>query len=275
MKKTRDPLGLKRALADRLLPVLVAAMALLGALALAGAMAAASMSARWEGGAAAAIMVQVPPATDPHVAARRLSALPGVAEATALDRARMADLLRPWLGEATALPLPALIELRLMTLTGAEELPARIQATIPGASVEAHGIWVARLLALSRAVQRLAWVMLALVVAIGAVMIVVTTRAGLAARRGTIVILHDMGATDRMIAGRFAARLAWLSALGGVIGAGAAIPLLMALGAMAAPLVGAAAAPPWIGLSVMPPAAALIAWGTAQLTVRQWLRALP
>jgi cell division transport system permease protein len=33
----RDPLGLRRALSDRLLPALVAAMALLAALALAGA----------------------------------------------------------------------------------------------------------------------------------------------------------------------------------------------------------------------------------------------
>lgn len=273
--KSRDPLGLRRALADRLLPMLVAAMALLGSLALGGALAAAGLSARWEGGAAAAIMVQVPPGTDAAAAARRLAALPGVAEATAIDRARMGDLLRPWLGNTESLPLPALVELRLMALHGAEDLAARVQATLPGATVEAHGIWVARLLALAGALQRAAWAVLALVVLVAGMMIVVATRAGLAARRGTIAILHDMGATDGMIAGRFAARLAWLSGLGAAIGAGAAAPVLMLLGGMAAPLVGAAAAPPWIGLSVMPPAAALIAWATAQLTVRQWLRSLP
>src|SRR4051812_26861701 len=58
----RDPLGLRRALSDRLLPALVAAMALLAALALAGAQGAAELTARWEAGAAAAVTVQMPPA---------------------------------------------------------------------------------------------------------------------------------------------------------------------------------------------------------------------
>ena len=61
----RDPLGLRRALSDRLLPALVAAMALLAALALAGARGAAELTARWEGGAATAMTVQLPPPPRP------------------------------------------------------------------------------------------------------------------------------------------------------------------------------------------------------------------
>ncbi len=276
MPRRPDPLGLQRALADRLLPGLVAAMALLAAFAMAGALAAASLSARWEGGAAAAVLVQLPAGADAAGAARRLAALPGVAEAVPLDRARLAELLRPWVGDAAALPLPALIELRLSaTGAAADALPDAIRAALPGAAVEAHGVWVARLLGLARAFSALAWAVLALVAAVAAAMVAVATRAGLAARRGTIVILHDMGATDAAIARGFAGRLAWLAALGAVLGAGAALPLLWLLGGMAQPLVGAAAAPPWIGLSVLPPLAALIAWCTAQLTVRLWLRGLP
>ena len=79
----RDPLGLKRAMADRLLPGLVAAMALLAALAMAGANAAAAMASRWEGGAAAAMMVQLPRNIAVAPAAARLAGLPGVAEAIA------------------------------------------------------------------------------------------------------------------------------------------------------------------------------------------------
>lgn len=273
--KARDPLGLKHALADRLLPVLVAAMALLGSLSLAGAIAATSLSARWADGAAVAMVVQMPPGVEAQAGARRIAALPGVAEAAALDRARLAELLRPLLGGTEQLPLPALVELRLMSLEHAAELPARIQATIPGAVVEAHGIWLARLLALVRAVRSLAWGTLALVGLVSAAIIVLTARAGLGARRSTIAILHDMGATDRMIAGRFAARLAWLSGLGSLIGAGAAVPVIMLMSALATPLIGPATVPAWIGVSVMPPAAALIAWLTAQATVRVWLRALP
>ncbi len=272
----RDPLGLRRAVADRLLPGLVAAMALLAALAMAGAVAAAAMSARWEGGAAAAMLVQLPGSTPLAPAAETLAALPGVAEAIPLDRARLAALLRPWLGDAAGLPLPGMIELRLSRLGAeAEALPAAIAAALPGARVEAHGVWVARLSALARSLQALAWLVLALVAGVAAAMVAVATRAGIAARRATITILHDMGATDGAIARRFAARIGWLAAAGGLLGAALAAPLLWLLGGLAAPLLGEALRMPWPGLAALPVLAGGIAWATAHATVRLWLRRLP
>ena len=107
---SRDPLGLRRALSDRLLPALVAAMALLAALALAGAQGAAALAARWQRGAAAAVTVQTP-AMPPRAAStarwRRCAPCRRWRRRGAMDPARLAALLRPWLGEAPALPLPA------------------------------------------------------------------------------------------------------------------------------------------------------------------------
>ena len=60
-----DELGLRRALADRVLPFLVAAMALLAALALAGWVGAASLARHWQEGAGAALTVQVPQPGEP------------------------------------------------------------------------------------------------------------------------------------------------------------------------------------------------------------------
>lgn len=279
----RDPLGLKRAMADRLLPGLVAAMALLAALAMAGAAAAAALASRWEGGAAAAVMVQLParaamasPSAALAQATATLAALPGVAEAIPLDHDRLAALLRPWLGDATGLPLPGMVELRLASLgPAALALPAAIEAAIPGAHVEAHGVWVARLSALARSLEALAWLVLALVAGVAAAMVAVATRAGINARRATIVILHDMGATDGTIARRFAGRIAWLAGLGAVLGAAAAAPLLWLLGGLAAPLLGEAPSMPWLALAALPPAAAGISWATAHAAVRLWLRSLP
>ncbi len=272
----RDPLGLKRAMADRLLPGLVAAMALLAALAMAGAAATAAMASRWEGGAAAAVMVQLPARTAIAPASATLATLPGVAEAIPLDHDRLAALLRPWLGDATGLPLPGMIELRLANLGPASlALPAAIEAAIPGAHVEAHGVWVARLSALARSLEALAWLVLALVAGVAAAMVAVATRAGINARRATIVILHDMGATDGTIARRFAGRIAWLAGLGAVLGAAAAAPLLWLLGGLAAPLLGEALSMPWLALAALPPAAAGISWVTAHAAVRLWLRSLP
>jgi len=274
-ERGRDPLGLRRAISGPLLPGLVAAMALLAALAMAGAVAAAAMAARWEGGAAAAMMVQLPANTQPGPAAGTLAALPGVAEAIVLDRERLAALLRPWLGDAAGLPLPGMIELRLSRLgPGVDALPEAIRAAIPGAQVEAHGVWVARLSALARSLEALAWLVLGLVGAVAAAMVAVATRAGIAARHATIIILHDMGATDATIARRFAGRIAFLAGLGAVLGAALAAPLLYLLGGLAAPLLGNALAMPWLGLGALPPAAAMIAWLTAQAAVRLWLRGL-
>ena len=61
-----DELGLRRAIADRILPFLVAAMALLAALALAGWVGAASLARHWQQGAASALTVQVPQPREPR-----------------------------------------------------------------------------------------------------------------------------------------------------------------------------------------------------------------
>src|SRR5471032_100782 len=89
-----DELGLRRALSDRMVPLLVAAMAFLAALALAGWFGTAALSRHWQQGAGASLTVQVPQAGDPSVRGdqSRLAAVlallvgtPGVAAAHALS----------------------------------------------------------------------------------------------------------------------------------------------------------------------------------------------
>jgi cell division transport system permease protein len=282
----RDPLGLRRALSDRLLPALVAAMALLAALTLAGARGAADLAGRWEGGAATALTVQMPHGARTDGALAALAAMPEIAEVRLADQARLAALLRPWLGEAPALPLPTVIELRLARLPAdPAALAGRIAAAVPGASVEAHGVWVARLLALARSLQAVAFATLLLVVGIATAVVAVAVRAGIAARREAIALLHALGATDGDIAGRFAGRVALLVGLGALAGTLAAAPVLVGFADLAAPLLGGRPAEgvldlpwtglPWLELAVLPPATALIGWLTAQVTLRRWLRRLP
>ncbi|HEY8610593.1 MAG TPA: FtsX-like permease family protein [Roseomonas sp.] len=281
----RDPLGLRRALSDRLLPGLVAAMALLAALALAGAQGADRLADRWQAGAAAAVTVQVPDPTRTRMAAA-LGMLRGdsvVASASEVSPERVAELLRPWLGDAPSLILPGVIELRLAAAPEALPLLSeRLAEAVPGAELESHGMWVARLAALARSVQGVALAVLALVMGVAVAVVAVATHAGLAARREAIDVLHDLGATDRAIAGRFARRIALLAGLGALGGAALAVPTLAALSGLALPLSGGGTSSsgllgqlPWATLATLPPVAALIGWGTAQATVRRWLRRLP
>ncbi len=55
-----DELGLRRAMSDRVLPLLVAAMAFLAALAMAGWFGSAALARHWQEGAGSALTVQVP-----------------------------------------------------------------------------------------------------------------------------------------------------------------------------------------------------------------------
>jgi cell division transport system permease protein len=154
--------------------------------------------------------------------------------------------------------------------------------------LEDHGIWVRRLSILARSLQACAGLALLLVASVAATVIAVATRAGLAARREAIEIVHGLGAADGYIAGRFARRATILAAIGGLIGAVAALPILLTLAQFAAPFSGAATsletvpdlldvlpATLWVCLPALPAGAAAIGFLTAQGTVRRWLRRLP
>jgi cell division transport system permease protein len=293
-----DDFGMRRALSDRLLPALVGAMVFLAALALAGAMAAASLADKWNSGAAAMLTVTVPMpdtqqngGTRAESVARLLATTPGIAKARRLPQGEIAVLLKPWLGDDVAglsLHLPAIFELRLAASQTDPRLESRLTQAAPGTLVEHNGAWLARLADLVRSLQACAALALLIVTFVAAAVVGVATRAGLAARRDAIEIVHGLGATDRLIAGQFAHRVTVLVLSGAAIGLVPAVPVLIGLASLAAPF--SAEPPPQTGilplLAVLPPllwalllalplAAALIGWVTAQSTVRGWLRRLP
>ena len=295
-----DELGLRRAITDRLLPFLVAAMAFLAALALAGWVGSASLGRQWQQGAGSSVTVQVP---QPRELAAQgggsrlervmtlLNGAPGIASARALSEDELGELLRPWLGsgaEQLAVPLPAVIAVRLADADRElGDLARRLSEAAPGTLVESHGVWIRRLAVLARSLQACAGLALLLVAAVAAAVIAVATRAGLAARRDAIEIVHGLGATDGYIAARFAGRATLLAAAGGLVGAALALPVLLTLANLAAPFTGAAPgssvidvlgalpAALWLTVPGMPATAAAIGYVTAQTTVRRWLRHLP
>ena len=290
-----DDLGLRRALSDRLLPLLVGAMAFLAALALAGAFAAAALARHWQEGAAAVLIVQVPQPDGPAAdgsgprAGRVLAALrglDGIGAARVMPDQELAELLRPWLGAGpgvVALQLPAVIEVRLAGPLPAD-LGGRVRAVAPGALIEAQDQWVGRLSVLARSLQACAGLAIGIVGFVAVAVVAVATRAGLASRRDAIEIVHGLGATRGYIAGRFARRATMLATVGGTLGAVSAVPVLVGLAGLAQPFTGRDVPPDladtlpaalWLALPVLPLAAAAIGWTTAQGTVRRWLRRLP
>ncbi len=308
--KPRDELGLRRALGDPMLPLLVAAMVFLAALALAAALQASAIAAHWREGAASAVTVQVP---QPETVLARQSDGPEQTRLDAVLRVLRADrslanvrlvgsdelaaTLRPWLGSDTpiaALPLPAVIELRLADPNvSIARINAALSSVAPGAVAEGHQVWIIRLQSLAVSLEDCGWLALLVVVAVAVAVVMLATRAGLAARRDAIEIVHGLGATDAYIAGRFAGRVTRLAFGGGVLGIALACPLLLGVASLVAPfLAGRNAADGaslmgmlpqrleditsiWLAIPALPFIAALIGHLTALLTVRRWLRTMP
>ena len=284
----RDPLGLRRAMSDRLLQALIAAMALLACLTFAAARGVEALGERWRQGAEAAVTIQVPDPTRTRIALALgvLATLPEVAEANPVDPDRLAELLRPWLGEQPNLALPGVIEVRLRNLDADVALIGdRVAEAVPGAVTEAHGLWVGRLAALAAAVRGVAYAALVLVGLIAVAVVAVATRAALSARQDSVAVLHQLGATDAEIAGRFARRAAALALGGGIVGVVVAVPAFFLLARLAQPFgaeaisEGLAALPwaslPWADIALVPLVAGAIGWLTAQAVVRVWLVRLP
>ncbi len=294
----RDDLGLREALSDRLLPMLVAAMSFLAALGLAGTLASASLARAWQNEASATLTIQVPQPNDPDATGKtmRLAAvqaalaqMPGVENPQLMSQADENKLLTPWLGgNATelGLDLPSVISARWAGASSPDALGESLDKIAPGTLVDAGAIWAARVAALTGSLQDCAAVVLLIVAAVAAAVVAVAARAGLAQRRDTITIVHGLGALDGDIAARFSSRATVLVAAGAVGGTIAALPVLAWLAALAAPFAGTGIdagggalfnlpLPLLATLPILPLAAAGIGWVTSQITVRRWLRGLP
>jgi cell division transport system permease protein len=284
-----DPLGLRVAYRDRLLPLLIAAQAFLAGLAIAGVFAASALAQSWQ--AAGQLTVQVIAPDDAAASGkttrraavlRILAATPELSNLHELSHSELESLLRPWLGGDAAslgLPLPAVITAG-WTGGSPDRLRAALTAAAPGTLLDTGAAWAARVAALTASFRACAVAVLITVAAVAAALVALATRAGLAASREAIAIIAGLGALDSDIAGRFAARGAGRAAAGAAAGALLALPMLLWLTALAAPFGAAAPAadglPPALlaALAAVIPAAAVIGWVTTQLTVRGWLRGL-
>jgi cell division transport system permease protein len=273
------------------LDVVIGVMAFLAALALGGVLIAERAAETWSAGLTGRLSVQILPQGDSApeeevtAALGLLRATPGIIYANALSDEENLALIEPWLGENTlieALPFPRLIDVELApgaTLDIAD-LESRLSAVAPNSLLDDHTRWVARLRGTANTVLFGAVTILTLIAIATAASVAFATRAGLAAHREMVELLHLIGARDRFIARAFewhyflgalvAALLGALAAGVGFVAAGSldqtglsSVSFLPPLGLHLAEL-------PW--LLCVPAAAALIAWVTARLSVLSALR---
>ncbi len=273
----------------RFLPWLIFVMVFLATVALAGAIALNALMVDWRDSARDTATVQIA-VDDGHDmdrkvadALRILRATPGVAAAEPLADDQVDRLLEPWLGPdsvASGLPVPRLIDVAVEPDHGIDlaALAVKLEAAVPGASLDDHEPWLDRLVSLARSIQGLALGVVAIVGTATVAIIVFATRAGLAAHADAIEVLHLIGARDGYIAQQFR-RHCLKSALQGGIPGGALAALTVAVITVLAarletPLLASSSLGygDWIALLLPAVAGALLAALTAHLTVLRVLK---
>lgn len=215
-------------------------------------------------------------------AIERLRALPGVVAVTPVNAAEMEKLLEPWIGEAgleANLPVPAMIDVDLTPAAYRDLGPLReaMAEVAPSARVDDNAEWLAPLAELIEALKLLALGLVLLMGAATAATVVLAARGSLNTHRGTIEVMHLMGATDVQVARLFQRRIALDALFGGLVGLAAAALVLVLIGrrvgALGSDLLGSAALPlvSWLILAALPIAGVLLAMLVARMTI---LRAL-
>jgi cell division transport system permease protein len=268
------------------LDLVIAIMAFLAALALGGVMIAERSVQSWQAGLTGRLTVQVlpqgasPPETEVNAAVELLRNTPGVVYAAPLSDDQNLELIEPWLGRNTAvasLPFPRLIDVRLVpgATPDLEALTTQLKDAAPHAVLDDHGRWIERLRSTADVVVLSALVILALIAIGTAASVAFATRAGLAAHREIVELLHLMGAQDHFIARAFERHYFLAAFAASAVGsalAGGAFVAASGLDQFGLPAV--SFLPP-LGLSVgelfwlllVPATSALIAWATARLSV--------
>jgi cell division transport system permease protein len=213
-------------------------------------------------------------------AVERLRRLPEVTSVRRLSSAEMADLLAPWLGSGGVeadLPIPAMIDAQLIPGARADALRPTLAAVAPSARIDENSDWLAPLARLIAALKWLALGLVLLMIGATAATVVLAARAALDTHRGTIEVLHLMGATDIQVARLFQRRIALDALFGGIVGFAAAALALLAIGerigALGSDLLGSANLPAasWVALAALP----MLGVGLAMLVARATiLRAL-
>lgn len=180
----------------------------------------------------ATVIVRARPGETPDSAAARaaeaLAGVRGVAEARALEPQKAYDLVRPWLGDVADvedLPVPRLVAVSLdqrrPATAGALEAALKNQGV--DAIVDDHSLWLKDVRRSAGIARGMGTVVFLLIAGAAGAVVAFATRAGLAAQRDVVEVLHLAGAEDHFISGLFQARFARVAAVAGLIGAGGAI----------------------------------------------------
>ncbi len=231
----------REGVAGQALLTVIAIMAFLACLTLGAVFLVRDAAQGWQNDISREITVQIRPyenidmEASVKLASQLLLSYDGVASVTLLDDEATARLLEPFLGsglQLDELPIPALLTVEIKD--GAKPdyaaMAARINAEVPGASLDDHRSWVDRLTTMARTTVLGGIVIFALVMTATVLTVVFATRGAMAGNKDIVEVLHFVGADRVFIAREFEHHFLRLGLIGSLSGGIAAIFVFLALG---------------------------------------------
>jgi cell division transport system permease protein len=234
------PLVPASSIAGRALVSVIAIMTFLSCLTAGGAMLVASASQGWRSQISREVTIQIKPDAGREIdaqvekAAATARAAPGVANVQVFSKQDSERLLEPWLGaglDLSELPIPRLIVVRMQDRVEPDlsALRSALATQAPGASLDDHRLWLARLDTMADAIVLFALALFLLMISAMMLAIGFATRGAMAGNREIIEVLHFVGAADSYISRQFQGHFLRLGLRGGLLGgAGAALFFLAA-----------------------------------------------
>lgn len=222
-----------------------------------------------------------------QLAVEAIKRQPGIAGLRLVPQEELDALIEPWLGTdigtvtGSAIPVPALIDVRLDGPASAARLAAIREALAPiapSARVDAQSSWLKPVFDAMVSLRILAGALVVLLAFALAAAVLLAARSALGTNRDTIEIVHLLGGTDAQVARVFQRSIGYDAAGGGAVGLMLAMVVILALGrrfaGLGAGLVdsGALIWSDWLLLALVPLLATLLAMVTARLTVLHALR---
>jgi cell division transport system permease protein len=288
----RNDLPLSEDASTRLIPWIIGVMAYLAALAFAAALMLSNVASEWSQGLEGSLTVQVPVAEDDKAdvtdarivsAVRVLLKTEGVDSARPIPVAEIAEMLEPWLGTGAGtskLPLPRVIDVKLREDANVDfnELSRKLEAAVPGISLESHEQWRNTLLVLFRSMEFVAIVIILLISTVTLAAIIFTTRSVLAVHYEIVEVLHLIGAQDSYIADQFQKHAFHMGLKGSIGGTASALATILGIAFLTSDLETSLLPPTtlaywhWLLLAALPIAESYGAMLTARFTILRALR---
>jgi len=214
---------------------------------------------------------------------------PSVSEARQLTEPEIKRLIEPWLGQATgqdaaldAIPLPALIDIKLTPNANVAKLESSVKNLEPSAAIDSQNDTLGNVKTLVNTATLFMLLLTGVIVALAVVTISGIVRSKLLIHQSEVETLHLIGASDEYIARQFRQHTLRGTLRGALAGLVCTLLTLFAIGAVTH-TIGSSMLPhlklmpvQWAILLVLPLlSGSLIAHLTAQATVLKELSRLP